>query len=238
MKISVMTYNVLFNKAIPHLADVLNTYKPDVVCFQEIETNEQTFKNIEAAGYQLADYSNSFIKFNKIYGLATFFRKETGLQCVESQTLYLPRSYYEILLFILRGGNSPRTVLRTEFRLDGKSFSMYNVHLTARATNTARSKQIKETLQDLKIRQKDHVIIAGDFNYPYGRKKFEEMIADHGLHEATNTLFFTSDQKFFGVFSFRLKLDYILYKDLRLKETKMVDVSYSDHYPIMSYFEI
>lgn len=240
MKISLLTYNVLFNRALTNFDTILDHYQPDIVCLQEIETNEANLKNVEAHGYKLADYSNSFIKSGTVFGLATFYKQEV-FKFTESSSLALPRSYYEFLLVLLRGGNNPRTVLKTEFKLKNsdKSLINYNLHLTAWATNGIRVKQIKTTLEDLHISNTDKgVIIAGDFNYPYQRKNFEELIAKHGLSEATDNLYVTFEGKWFHFLPMKLKLDYILYKNVKLTSTERVQSRDSDHFPIISTFEV
>ncbi|MEN9327459.1 MAG: hypothetical protein RI947_267 [Candidatus Parcubacteria bacterium] len=239
MQISLLTYNLLFNNALKQIQTILMQYQPDIVCLQEMETREDDFKQLEKSGYKLADFSNSFIKHGKIYGIATFYRA-TSLHFVESTSLTLPRTYYEVLLFILNGAHNPRTVLKTEFLVRGtkKRLTTYNLHLSPWATNGARVRQITKTLSDLRIFNKRNVLIAGDFNYPYGRRKFEELIKQYDLSEATNNLLYTLEQSFFRYFTVKLKLDYILYKSLKLIETNRIPINYSDHFPIISKFEI
>lgn len=238
MLISVLTYNLLFNKALAHFQRVLLKCKPDIICVQEIETTDKNLKKIEEFGYKLVDFSNSFIKFGKIYGLATFYDPQK-LSLIESMSLSLPRSYYEFLLVILRGVNNPRTVLRTEFAVKkgGKRITNYNLHLTPLGTNGIRVKQIKTALEDMHINQKESIIIAGDFNYPYQRKQFEEMITERGLKEATENIQYTFEGKFIKLFPIKLKLDYILYKNLTLVKTEKILSKDSDHFPILSEFK-
>jgi endonuclease/exonuclease/phosphatase family metal-dependent hydrolase len=239
MNLTLLTYNVLYNSALTKFEKVLELTKPDIVCLQEIDTDEENLKRIEKHGYKLADYSNSFIKFGTVYGLATFYNPET-LRFNDSTTLSLPRSYYEFFLVLLRGGNNPRTVLKTEFELkkDKKRVTNYNLHLTAWGTNGIRVRQIKATLDDLDLKTDHPVIISGDFNYPYQRKQFEEIIETYGLKEATNNLFSTFEGKILKLFAVSLKLDYILYKNTELIKTEKVLNRDSDHYPILSQFAI
>ena len=238
MQISIMTYNLLFHEAFSGIKTLLETYKPDIACFQEMETDEKDFEELEEIGYKLADYSNSFIRAGKVYCVATFYKAEKII-VKESECITLPRSFYEVLLFLLRGNHEPRTVLKADFLFENnKVLTQYNLHLTALATNRARAKQLVHTLEDLKLNNKEHVIISGDYNYPYGRKKFEELIQQYQLEEATNTVDFTFQRKFLKLFSVKLKDDYVLYKNIKLIETKKIDVPYSDHYPILSTFDL
>ncbi len=241
MTVSFLTYNVLFNSALTNFHTIISMSAPDVICLQEIETSEKNLKRVEQHGYRLADFSNSFIKFGKVYGLATFYNPKT-LHFVHSQSLTLPRSYYEFLLVLLRGGNNPRTVLKTVFetKKTKKKITNYNLHLTpigGGIGNGIRVKQMKTTLSDLNLDSSESIIIAGDFNYSYKRKQFEELIQMYGLQEATNNVFSTFEGKFLKLFPMSLKLDYILYKNISLIRTEKVLTRDSDHYPIVSTFE-
>lgn len=238
MQLSVLTHNLHFHDAFADIKRLLSTYQPDIACFQEVETDEKGFAELEDIGYKLADYTNSFIRGTKVYCIATFY-KEKNIVMRESESITLPRSFYEIFLFLMQGNHSPRTVLKSEFITpDSKIISLYNLHLSPHATNGLRAKQLVRTFEDLKLHDENHVIIAGDFNYPYGRKKFEELIHIYNLSEATNSIHFTFEKRFFGLFSVKLKDDYVLYKNVQLVETKKINETTSDHYPVLSIFTV
>lgn len=239
MKFTALTYNLLYNTAAPHLEEVLREYDPDVVFFQEILTEHESLERITRLGYRLADFSNSFIRGNRIFGVATFY-KPRRLSLVNSEIFSLPSSLYQFITYIIKNKKYPRTVLKNEFvfKDNGHRFTTYNIHLTPVATNGLRMKQIYNTFSDLDLSSKDPVLIAGDFNYPYGRRRFESMIADYGLKEATNNVYFTHERRILGLFSIRLKLDYILYKHLDLVSNTKIELKHSDHYPILSVFSM
>ncbi len=240
MNLSILSYNLEFNKALESIDKVLVKTKPDILCLQEMETTEDNLALLRNYGYSLADFSNSFIKYGRVWGQATFYNKKT-VQFISSVTLNLPRSYYEVILRILRGVNEPRTVLKTEFlrKNSQTSFVIYNVHLSSyQATNRTRARQITKMLDDLDLHIKNPVIITGDFNYPYGRKRFEKLIAEYNLKEATNNLYYTSIFRLLKILPFKFKVDYILYRDLKLRKTVRVPVTSSDHFPILSMFTV
>lgn len=259
-RLSTLTYNVLFNKAVVYLEDIVKSYQPDILCLQEVETDDQNLKRLQHNSYRLADYSNSFFKYGKIYGVATLYNEEK-LQLVQSDALNLPKSVYEILLTILRiltVGNKPRTILRTDFRFraNNKIITTYNVHLSSLATNNARAKQLEKVLKDGMSSDKIATVITGDFNYvPYQRKALELLTTMYGFEEATKNILFTYFcpdgkkaqynlmQRFLArivkkFYNNRLKMDYTFYKGLKLKKTERVEVDFSDHYPIISYFNL
>jgi len=258
MKIRFMTYNILFSKAFNELDNILKETKPDILCLQEVETSEANFNRFESLGYALADYSNSFIKFGKIWGVATYYNKK-NLDFSRSVIINLRRSIYEMVLFILRGGNKPRTVLDTKFKIKSSKVTLqvFNTHFTMFASNGSRIKQLKETLDDIPRTGTSPFILTGDFNYiPYARKKLESLVAEYGLKEATKDISFTVRYSYDGKYvkygllqklaakfvsrfiTDRSKVDYIFYRNIEAISTKRIDVSYSDHYPIISTFEV
>ena len=239
MKFSILTYNILFNRAKDSILELSKQYHPDIICLQESEAKDEDQNRLEENGYYLADFSNSFIKFGRIFGLATYFNANT-LSFSSSTNFNLPRSFYETILLILRGNNNPRSVLKTDFVIREKNLkiSVYNIHLTLISSNGSRLKQLKETLSDLTSDSKRPTIITGDFNYPYGRKKFEKLISEYGLQEATNSLFYTIEHRIFWFLRIKFKLDYILFKNMKHVETKRIQIRGSDHFPILSVFDL
>lgn len=261
MKFSLLTYNVLFNKAFLKLEDVLKEHTPDIVCLQEVETNESNLQRLENDNYELADYSNSFIKFGKIYGVATYFNKKK-FKFSRSNTFTLPRSLYEMgwmVLNFLQGRTEQRTILLTNLKLikGAHMITIFNVHLSAIATNGARLKHLQHTLRPPHAKTVEPVIVAGDFNYyPYRRKKFEDLMLHYGLKEATTNISYTMEydsvrevggNTLFQKLTMRLhellfaaknvKFDYIFYKDLNLQATERLLNKNSDHFPVLSHFE-
>ncbi len=237
MRFSVFTYNLLYNRATQQLKAVLSEYQPDILFFQEMLTDEEGLRSIEKLGYRLADFSNSFIRKGKIFGVATFYNPKL-FRALSSRSFNLPSGFFEALLFVLRKGEVPRTVLKTEFEIKDtrKKIISYNIHLSPAAMNTVRQRQIINTFKELRLDKKNPIIIAGDFNYPYNRRGFQDLIDHYNLKEATRNLSFTFTNRFFKIPPLRLKLDYILYKNIILLETKRVDIRLSDHYPILSIF--
>ena len=238
MQFSVLTYNLLYNRATRQLKGILAENKPDLIFFQEMITKEEDLQAIESTGYKLADFSNSFIRRSgQIFGVATFYNPKV-FKAIRSRSFDLPAGILEALIFLLRRGEVPRTVLETEFELKDtkKKLVAYNIHLSAAAMNTVRQQQIVNTFHELKLDKKYPIIIAGDFNYPYHRKDFQGLINRHKLKEATKNLSFTSH--FLKIRPLKLKLDYILYKNLLSVETRRLDIKLSDHYPIFSSFRL
>ncbi len=239
MRFSLLTYNLLYNKAASDVHVVLQRYKPDIVCFQEIVTDDTTFASIERLGYRLADYSNFMIRFGKIFGVATFYNPKV-FSFHASASFNLPRAFFEMLLYLFQIRVDPRIVLKTQFtsKEDKKTLCVYNIHLTPFATNTLRAKQINNFLPDLDTDKGMPVVIAGDFNYPYRRKTLEALFAEYDLKEATSSVMTTFEKKIFRFLSLSYKTDYILYRNLKSLSAKKLMYYFSDHFPILSKFEL
>lgn len=263
MRLSILTYNVLFNNALDALESVLNEHQPDIVCLQEVKTTEKNLKKMEFFSYRLADYSHSFIRSGTIFGLATFYNAKR-LSFLQSKYLKLSQSLSEnifALLRLIKKSSVERTLLHTNFSLDSsrKKISVCNIHLSLYATNAERIRQLKSILTSSR-RYRGPFVVTGDFNYyPYGRKNLDKLMKSYQFDEATCNLryTFTISKKMdtynviqrFGAkllnfafikkfFSDNFKVDYMFYKHLRLVTTKRIEIRHSDHYPILAIFEV
>lgn len=261
MHLSLLTYNTLFNNAACKLDGVIDNYHPDIICLQEALTDTVSINKIEKLGYKMADYSNSFIKFGKVFGVITFYNSKR-LNYKDSFKLDLGINLGDFFFNILRvvlGYNQPKTVLETNFthKITGKKICICNVHLYVVGSNELRIQHIKNALRSINLAKKDHLVIVGDFNYfPYNRLNLEKMMLRFGMREATSnirqTMKFSKDGKFekynwFQKFALKLldqsiikqiKTDYSFYRGLKLIKTERIESNLSDHYPIISTFKI
>jgi endonuclease/exonuclease/phosphatase family metal-dependent hydrolase len=256
MRFSILTYNLLFHQAIPETLFLLKKNQPDIVCLQEISTNEIPQQIFADQGYQLAATSNSFIKRGKIYGLATFYNQKK-LKIVRYENNKIPHTMYDWWRYItnlIKRKAVRKSVLKTVFQIinSREKITVFNIHLTAEATNEARIKQLKEILKQTQ-KSKPPIILVGDFNYvPYKRKKLERILKKYGFKEGTSKIDYTFSTfkntnfygwltkaviKLIGLFYPNYKLDFIFYKKLKLKEAKRIQTKISDHYPIIAVFE-
>lgn len=255
MDFSVLTYNTLFGNGQNALKKIFENYKPDIVCLQEINTSKTSLEEVEKLGYKLADYSNAFIKFSRIFGVATFYNASSfELTC--SNSISLPTGFFDVLAYILlifRLGRKTRTVLESQFLhiKTGKKIVIANVHFSPFGTNSIRLKQLRKTIKEISTYDNKPTIIAGDFNYPYGRKKLEECMHEFNFKEATSSIFSTVQGKLFAlnivekfgaflinkIFGDRWKLDYMFFKNCSVVSSKTLQSTFSDHLPILSYFK-
>lgn len=236
--VSVLTYNVCFNKALSVMPQIIEKYKPDVICLQEVSLGKKHDYRDLLPGYTLGATSDSFYRIGKVYGLANFYRQDRFFQ-VGSRVVALPKTYYEVLLTLITQ-KGPRSVLCSDFVFKDdlqKRISVCNLHLTHFvATNEARKRQLHETFEQIDLDSGQLMIIMGDFNYGFRKRGLELLMEQYGLLEATSNLTYTERVEFMRT---NLKLDYILHSpSLRCVGTNRLEEygGSSDHYPIMSTF--
>jgi endonuclease/exonuclease/phosphatase family metal-dependent hydrolase len=261
MDLSLLTYNTLFNNGVQMLGEMISKHHPDIICLQEALTGDKSVQDIEKYGYKIADYSNSFVKFGKIFGVVTFYNPKT-LTYKESFTLNLGTNLVEYFFYLLRiilGYNQPKTILETNFihKLTKTKLTVCNVHLYVIGSNELRIRHINNVLKSINLSEKKQLVIVGDFNYfPYKRMGLEKMMSKYGLREATanirQTMKFTKDGKFekYNLFQRsvlpllkkflvkQIKTDYSFYRGMKLLKTERIESPSSDHYPIISTFRI
>jgi len=261
MNFSVLTYNTLLNSAYLKLDSIVDQFKPDILCLQEVNTDPVNLKIIETKGYVLADYSNSFIKNFKIYGVATFYNPDK-FRFINSDSLKISANLQEFFSNIVQtiiGVNKPKSVLRCDFihKKTKKKIIICNTHLIVVALNSLRINHIEKALKSLKLEKNLPLIISGDFNYlPYSRKKLEKIMKKYYLVEATKNIRQTVDFSIIGekehmtkfqrsfiqfldrLFLHKMKNDYVFYRGVKLVKNERINIQFSDHFPLLSVFKI
>jgi endonuclease/exonuclease/phosphatase family metal-dependent hydrolase len=261
MNFSLLTYNTLFNKAYEQIGQIIKQASPDIICLQEVDISVKNLEAVTKFGYKLADYSGTFIKFGKGFGVVTYYNPKK-LKLVDTHSLKIGFNLLELFFAIpqlILGINKPKSILRTDFicKASGEKIIICNSHLIVIASNTVRIRHINQALNSFKISLKVPLVIAGDFNYlPYHRRKLDNVMKKYDLVEATKNIRQTVDfspkgkkekfsflQGFFirkinHFFGNQMKNDYIYYRGVKLVKTDRLEVRFSDHYPIISTFNI
>lgn len=238
--LSILSYNLYFGRALNELTQIVQTHRPDIVCVQEFPVSESSVGQIEKLGYELADYSQSFFKFFRLFSVATFYNPKR-LKHHNGVSINLTQGFYELILLLLRLGGTERTALSNHFSLHGsrQQVRVCNLHLTAlQSTNKVRMKQLNTALGFLSAEPRTPTVVIGDFNYMYRRKHLETIFHRYHYREATNNLLYTLEWVILKFWRIRNKPDYVWYKGLRKVKTTRIERKNSDHFPILAQFKV
>jgi len=239
-KLKVLSYNLFNSRAFTELKEIVAKLNPDIVCVQEFYVSQERVGEMEALGYELADYSYSFLKFFKIYSVATFYNPKT-VKHQDGASIDLVRGLYELILSVIRVGGDKRTALnnRFVFKATQQIFRVCTVHLTAmQSTNQTRTQQLKVALNYLSQEPEIPSILIGDFNFMYHRKKLEKLLLEFGYQEATSNLRFTMEWILLLFLRLRMKPDYVWYRNLTKVACERLPHRLSDHFPILAEFSL
>lgn len=240
MKLKLLTYNLWYGKGLADAKKLLHDEEPDILCVQEHGTNHESLEYLNIAPYKLGCWTNSFFKNFGIFGIAMYYNADT-IEVLETGDNALPESTYDLLIFLRHGLNMTRrfTYAKLRYRPTGKEFILYNTHLTHFSFVDLRISQIKTVFEDIKAKVDETIplIITGDFNLYNGKTELELLMNEYNLQEATSNLAYTFQRNWLW-FSYKTKLDYILYRNLNVVGTRRFDRGSSDHHPVMTEFEI
>ena len=241
MKFKLLTYNLLFGKALPHAWEIIQHEEPDVICTQELPTDSKNLQYLNKKPYKLVSWTNSFLKFWTIFGNAVYINTDT-CELIEERNDAMPASAYDFWTFLTHGLHITRRFTETRIRhkKSGKELIIYNIHLTHFSFVDLRLAQLKvvfQCTQEVEPVMKIPILIAGDFNLYNGKTELEKMLNTYNLQEATTNLRYTFDYNL-RITRLRAKLDYILFRNLTLESTRRLPLGSSDHHPIISEFTI
>ena len=125
-----------------------------------------------------------------------------------------------------------RSAIITTFQKDDIEFDLANVHLTPLSFHGLRKRQLHQVIKNVKIKR---AIILGDFNY-------SSLLNSGGLitfmnkynYEVAGEKLITNKYKY----KISQQLDYIFYKNLKIENIKVLELPYSDHFPILADLDI
>ncbi len=229
--IRLITYNVEYGKQLTEIYKWINSlnFQPDIICFQEFPISElENLKKIKIFKEPGHAFVSGLKKGGIAYGELTMFNSKK-LNLINSVEIDLGIDHAEKFY---KRFPTRRSALFTVFNYKNEKFSLINVHLSAAALNSSRRNQINTLINNF---NNGRSIIAGDFNY-------SNILWGEGLIKHMNDLNFKLagesiiTNKYKGKIS--QQLDYVFYKDLKLKKIEVVELTYSDHYPVISEFAL
>lgn len=230
--ISLISYNIRFGKELGRVVGWLKKTnpKPDIICIQEFPESklEEIGEMLGKNSYKF-EFAPSFQKKRVRFGELTLFRPGK-LRLTSSKIIQLGESKLDSTIFRYK---SHRSSLATEFDFKGKKILVVNVHLIWLGLHRSRKNQLKKTISALN--RNIPTIIVGDYNYSLllGRKKgLLKFMEEFGYKMAGERVVTHK------LWKIPQQIDYAFYKGLKVSETKVIRLKYSDHFPITIGFDI
>jgi len=231
--LSGLSYNIQLGKNLLKIVDWLGRFPRqfNIICFQEFPSSQ--IKLFQSQSSYVTQFAASFRKKGEIYGELTLVLKK-NVKVLSVQTIDLGKSIYEQRMSQTTG---TRSSLVTKLLYNDVTFVLANTHLAAIASNMHRRKQVRKLIEYLGsslFAQQTPMIILGDFNYSslFGRKGLIKL-----MHEQQYTNAYLEDtHKLLNIKDHQL--DYIFYKNIQVKHSKVLNLSFSDHRPITFALEL
>jgi len=240
MKLKLLTYNLFYGGALPDARKLIEKEQPDIVCVQELPTTHKHLSYLSMPPYKLATWTNSFIKYWEIFGIAIYLNKKT-CSLIESHDDLLPGSAYDWWIHLKHGMSIKRSFIEAKilFKPLQKEIYVYNTHLTHVSFAELRLAQIQTVFKymDTQVLNNEPVIITGDLNLYNGKTELEKLMSQYNLQEATSNLAYTFQHPFL-LWTWKTKLDYVMSRNLDISSTRRLDRGCSDHHPIITEFEL
>lgn len=229
--ISILSYNIEYGRKLDEIISWINNLEtlPQIICFQEFPEKElEEIKDKKFFKEQNLFFAKGLSNKGEFFG---------ELTVIDSSVIKLSETKYldfgpDHIESALKRKIIKRSAIIIEFKYKGKDFSLANVHLTPVALHGKRRKQLSNVIEESKI---ERSIIVGDFNYSSllnknglitFMNKFDYILAGENL--ITNKYKYKIPQQ----------LDYVFYKNLKHIKTEVFDLSFSDHFPVITKFDI
>ena len=233
--LSGLTYNIHFGQKIDKIIDWLSHISPpfDVICFQEFPFSQIPLLTRFSLQAPYAYHTAlSFKHANKEYGQLTLLNTKK-IKIMETETIYLGTSFWEGKVLGFTGG---RSALVTKCTYKNTEFTLINTHFVAFGSNKHRRSQMEKIIDRFNTSYYSNtpLIILGDLNYSSltGQGSLIKLMKLHAFKNAhtfnTHRLLNIKDHQ----------LDYIFYKNIQVTQSKVLNLSFSDHRPIIFTLEL
>ena len=133
-----------------------------------------------------------------------------------------------------------RVYVEAKVKINEKELTIGTTHLSYTDGFIETEEKDKEVTNLINCIKKDNYILTGDFN-TNKTSKYIKWLEEKLINNDTSNTWTTKHFSYNGFTETELnwKLDYIFTsKDIKVKETKVVDTKYSDHLPILLTFEM
>jgi endonuclease/exonuclease/phosphatase family metal-dependent hydrolase len=228
--LTVLSYNVEYGKKINKIYQFIKESKdkPQIICLQEFPEKElanlernKIFNNQEF--FFLKGLSNK----DEFFGELTLINT-SKIKIVKTEYLDFGQDRLES---IYKRKIIKRSAILNVLKIGRQEVCIVNVHLTPVSLHGKRKKQLAEVIESTQSLRKS--IILGDFNY-------SSLFSRGGLSRfmKKNNYILAGEKLVTNRYKYKIpqQLDYVFYRNLKVKEVKVLDLSYSDHFPVIAKF--
>lgn len=243
MKLTILQWNIWYKEDIDNIAKLLQQYKPDIICMQELtrdyakqRTADTTKYIAEKLGYNYFAESmrpnDEWIQCNGVFSrfpivdtYSSWINEPIGTGGIDDEH----RAYVEATLNL---GDTELTVGTTHMSYTHKFIS------TPRKEGEA-----DKLVAALSRKKRQHMIFTGDLNATPGSPTFQKVssiLNNAGPDDSQNT-WTTKPFSYEGFEETELnwRLDYIFASaEVKVISSEVIQTEYSDHLPVMATVEI
>lgn len=220
--LSLLSYNLKFHTAYAEVAELVTKHNPDFVCLQECFA--------DALHDSLDELRLAAKTSTGELGLALYCRNPRFV-LVKSSSYPLPLSLYERVRPEVR---ERLLIVELKDTATGAPVFIGILHATHLvATNQLRRRQIRYALGELNALSADApVILVGDYNYPFFRRKLRRFVHRHGYQLAMNSGHTFKNDFFMGNF------DFASVTNVENARINALPYGASDHAPVILQFRV
>lgn len=229
--LSILTFNTKHGEQINSFLKYLDSedLKFDILCFQEFPKSfiPKLGKFICTKGFNIQYSTYRITKGGDEFGNLTLINNEK-VKILDSSVINLKSGFIDNTVRPkLWGTNISINALKSQVDYKGKKFVLFNTQLTAFSHNITRYRQLNTLIKDSSKTKSG--LIVGDLNIPN--------ISRIDLEDFENT---TKGMKTYNFHKVKYQTDYILIKNVDVKKTHILKTleEFSDHSPLVGYFEI
>ena len=203
------------------IINYIKEYKIDVLNLQEVysKVNDDLIKELKKMNYiSTGNYRFLLRKtLNKI--------NEKNSIITNHKVLYTRTYHLPFMPSLLK-----RIITKTVIDYEGEKVSIYNTHLDFMYT-LSKKRQLKRILSILK-KDKNKIILTGDFNLKDNKEIFQEFIKEL---EILGIKHININEKTFKPSRYHRAIDHIfISEEFKLVSKKLItDIETSDHYPVL-----